>query len=334
MFGIDVNIIVFIALAAIAAGLLGYAFLYNSIEREKKTSQRMKSLQADPKVKAAKQARQVDEKTRRKMREDALKTVDSQRAAGKAATSPNLSMRLVQSGLSIGVKQFYLLSVVVGVVSAALVFLFLTQNIFIVLGAGFALGFGLPQWIVNYKRQKRFKAFIIAFPNAVDVIVRGVRSGLPLNDCLRIIANDSDEPIKSEFRKVIEATQLGISTPEAVGRLYDSIPTSETNFFAIVIAIQSQAGGNLSEALSNLSKVLRERRKMSDKIKAVSSEAKASAIIIGSLPFVVAGLVSITTPGYMDALFTTTGGKKVLLFCGLSMASGIFIMKKMINFKF
>ena len=166
------------------------------------------------------------------------------------------------------------------------------------------------------------------------MIVRGVRSGLPLNDCLRIIANDSDEPIKSEFQKVIEAGQLGISTPEAVGRLYQSVPTSETNFFAIVIAIQSQAGGNLSEALSNLSRVLRERRKMSDKIKAVSSEAKASAGIIGSLPFVVAGLVSITTPGYMDALFTTTGGNKVLLFCAASMAFGIFIMKKMINFKF
>ncbi len=334
MFGLDLNMLAFIGLAAVSAGLILYAILYTSIERDKKTSQRMKSLQADPKDKVAKQARQVDEKTRRKMREDALKTVDSQREAGKAATNPPLSMRITQAGLTITTKQFYAMSVALGVVVFVAAFLFVTPNIFIAIGAGFAAAVGVPLWVLNYIRSKRFRKFILAFPNAVDVIVRGVRSGLPLNDCLRIIANDSEEPVRGEFRKVIEATQVGINTPEAVGRLYDSIPTSETNFFAIVIAIQSQAGGNLSEALSNLSRVLRERRKMADKIQAVSSEAKWSAIIIGSLPFVVAGLVSVTTPGYMDTLFETSAGNKVLFFCGLSMAGGIFIMKKMINFKF
>ena len=334
MFGLDVNMLAFIGLAAVSAGLILYAILYTAIERDKKTSQRMKSLQTDPKTKAAKQARQVDEKTRRKMREDALKTIDSQRDAGKAATSPPLSMRITQAGLTISTKQFYAMSLGLGAAVFAFAFLLTPASLLVAGGAAFAATVGLPLWILNFIRAKRFRQFILAFPNAVDVIVRGVRSGLPLNDCLRIIANDSEEPVKSEFRKVIEATQLGINTPEAVGRLYDSIPTSETNFFAIVIAIQSQAGGNLSEALGNLSKVLRERRKMSDKIKAVSSEAKWSAIIIGSLPFVVAGLVSLTTPGYMDALFETSSGHKVLFFCALSMGGGILIMKKMINFKF
>jgi len=212
--------------------------------------------------------------------------------------------------------------------------LFTPAPIYISFGAAFAAGAGMPYWFVNYKRNKRFNAFTLIFPNAIDVIVRGIRSGLPLNDCLRIIAQDSEEPVRSEFRKLIEATQMGIPVPDACNRLYDSIPTAETNFFAIVIAIQSSAGGNLSEALQNLSKVLRERRKMADKVKAFSTEAKTSAGIIGSLPFIVGGLIHLTQPKYLLPLFSDPSGNKVLLFCALSMGFGIFVMKKMINFKF
>ena len=145
---------------------------------------------------------------------------------------------------------------------------------------------------------------------------------------------DADEPVRGEFKKMTEATQMGISVPEACDRLYESIPTPETNFFSIVIAIQSSAGGNLSEALSGLSNVLRQRRQMADKIKAFSTEAKTSAAIIGALPFVVALAVFFTTPGYLDALWETQSGKNTLLFIAGSMALGIGIMKKMINFKF
>ena len=157
MFGIDINILMFIGLAAIAAGLLLYAVLYTAIERDKKTSERMKSLQTDPKVKAAKQAKQIDEKTRRKMREEALKSVDSQRSAGKATANPGLAARLVQAGLKINTKQFYLMSAVLGLLSGFAVYTFLMQNIFVAVGAGFAPGFGLPQWIVNYKRASVFE---------------------------------------------------------------------------------------------------------------------------------------------------------------------------------
>ena len=326
-------IVVFAGLAALTVGALLYALMYNSIASDKKTSQRMNSLKVDKKTKAKVQERKLDDRQRRKQREDALKNVDSQKKAGKTAESPNMAARITQAGMTISMRQFVIFSVVAGVVFF-FVALVVIQNLFIALGIGIVGGLGLPRWYVNFKRKRRFRSFILIFPNAIDVIVRGIRSGLPLNDCLRIIANDADEPVKGEFRKLVEATQMGITVPEACERLYQSVPTSETNFFAIVIAIQSAAGGNLSEALGNLSKVLRERRKMSDKIQAVSMEAKASAGIIGSLPFVVAILVFLSTPGYLDPLFTEPGGHKVLFFCAMSMGFGILIMKKMINFKF
>lgn len=334
----DIQIIGMMVLAFIVIVTLLYALFFNKINNDKKASERIKSMQVDQKTKAKAKTsamnRRQDEKTRRKARENTLKNVEEQRAAGKKAASPSLKMRMAQAGMTMSMTQYYIMCGVIGFVVFIGVFLFTPAPIYIAAGAAFAAGGGVPYWFVNYKRKKRFNSFTLIFPNAIDVIVRGIRSGLPLNDCLRIIAADAEEPVKGEFRKLCEATQMGISVPDACGRLYDSIPTSETNFFAIVIAIQSSAGGNLSEALGNLSKVLRERRKMADKVQAFSTEAKTSAAIIGSLPFIVAGLVHLSTPKYLVPLFTTDTGNKIILFCAISMGFGIFVMKKMINFKF
>ncbi len=322
-----------IGLAVLTVGALVYALMYDSITSSKKSNDRIKSLHVDKKSKVKSQAKKVDEKHRRKARESALKNVEEQRSAGKKATSPPLRMRIAQAGMTITVRNFYIISVVLAVVG---LFASLAGGapLHIAGGICFVCGVGLPRFFVSFKRARRFKAFTLIFPNAIDVIVRGIRSGLPLNDCLRIIAMDADEPVRGEFKKMTEATQMGISVPEACDRLYESIPTPETNFFSIVIAIQSSAGGNLSEALSGLSNVLRQRRQMADKIKAFSTEAKTSAAIIGALPFVVALAVFFTTPGYLDALWETQSGKNTLLFIAGSMALGIGIMKKMINFKF
>lgn len=330
----NIQFIGMMVLAFIVIVTLLYALFFNKINNDKKASERIKSMQADPKTKAKVQNKRLDDKQRRKARENTLKNVEEQRSTGKKAASPSLQMRIVQAGLTITMPKYYIMCVVVGLLVCIGLFLFTPAPIYIALGAGFVAGGGVPYWFVNFKRKKRFNRFTLIFPNAIDVIVRGVRSGLPLNDCLRIIAQDAEEPVKSEFRKLCEATQMGITVPDACNRLYDSIPTSETNFFAIVIAIQSSAGGNLSEALSNLSKVLRERRKMADKVQAFSTEAKTSAAIIGSLPFIVAGLVHLSTPKYLLPLFTTDTGNKIILFCAISMGFGIFVMKKMINFKF
>jgi len=330
----DMQILLLTLLAAIAVAALGYGIFYTSIANEKKVDGRLKALKVDKQTKAIVQTKKMDEKQRRKQREDALKNVDAQRASGKKAANPSLSAKMVQAGMTISMKKFYVLSVLFGIFVFFVALVFTGLPMLVCLGIGFVAGFGVPRWIVSFKRARRFKQFILIFPNAIDIIVRGIKSGLPLNDCLRIIANDSEEPVKSEFRKLVEASQMGITVPEACERLYESVPTPETNFFAIVIAIQSSAGGNLSEALGNLSKVLRERRKMADKIQAFSTEAKTSAMIIGSLPFVVAGLISMTTPGYLNPLFETETGNKILIGSALAMSFGVYIMKKMINFKF
>jgi tight adherence protein B len=202
------------------------------------------------------------------------------------------------------------------------------------MGFGVAGALLLPYLYVNGKRSSRFKTFSTEFPNAVDVIVRGVKAGLPLVDCLRIISLEAQEPVRSEFRVILEDQTLGLPMDEAVQKFAERIPLPEANFFAIVISLQSRTGGSLSEALANLSKVLRERKKMKAKIKAVSSEAKASAGIIGSLPVVVAILIYLTSPEYISLLFTTSTGHLTLAASGLWMMIGILVMRKMINFDF
>ncbi len=330
----DTQFLILVALILLVVGALAYAIFYNKITAQQKTAQRMKSMRTDPKAKAKAKAGAADEKQRRKAREESLKVLESQKDEDTEVTKPPLSMRLTQAGLTFNTRTFYMISGGVGLAVLLLFAVVLRLPWYFAVGLAFVAGFGLPNWIVSYLRKRRFKKFILIFPNAIDVIVRGIKSGLPLNDCIRMIANDADEPVRGEFQKIIESTQLGMTMPEAAQRLYASIPTSETNFFAIVIAIQSTAGGNLSEALGNLSNVLRERKKMADKIQAVSAEAKASGAIIGGLPFIVAGAVALTSPGYLDPLFDTSTGNKILVVCAVLLVTGVTAMKKMINFKF
>src|SRR6201985_3060149 len=199
-------------------------------------------------------------------------------------------------------------------------------------GLSFAAGFGLPRWLLSYMKKRREKAFLRALPDAVDVIVRGIKAGLPLFESLKVVAADSPEPLRSEFAAITEPQASAMPLGEACGRLFDRMPVPEANFFGIVIAIQQKSGGNLSEALGNLSKVLRDRKKMAEQIQAMSMEAKASAAIIGSLPVVVMILVYITTPDYIALLWTHPTGQVMLVGCACWMSIGIMVMKKMINF--
>lgn len=336
MFGVDINIIAFIALVALSIGGVGYALMYNRIASQNTTSRRVKSIRNTTRTSAAvsKTVRQrADASARRKNVEETLKTVESQKNKVKNANKPSLDMKIAQAGLSISVRNFYIYSIALGSFAAIGVILTGITPI-AALGAFAVLGFAFPQWIINFLRKRRLNKFLLEFPNAVDIIVRGVRSGLPLNDCLRIISREAQEPVRSEFVKIVEAQKLGLSIPESVERLAKNVPLSETSFFSIVISIQSKAGGNLAEALGNLSKVLRDRKSMKAKIIAMSMEAKASGIIIGALPIIVGGLVYITSPGYLVPLFTEETGQITMLFSAFWMGLGIFIMKKMINFDF
>jgi tight adherence protein B len=194
--------------------------------------------------------------------------------------------------------------------------------------------FGLPYWLLNKITKRRQSKFLDEFANAIDVIVRGVKSGLPLNECLAIISRESPSPIREEFIDIVEQQRVGIPLNECFERMMTRMPLPEVKFFGIVIGIQQQAGGNLSEALSNLSGVLRDRKRLQARVSALSAEAKTSAIVLGSLPPLVGTMVYITTPKYIGLLGTTKVGLFLLGCAGIWMLFGIFVMRKMINFKY
>ena len=342
MFGIDQTALIIMAGAMVAVGGLAYVFLFKKIDTEKRTGNRLDAIAggaatARREGKTArrndKAAKKMTEAARRKQREEALSALSDQRSSAAQAKNPPLKVRLRQAGMSITPRNFLVVSAVLGALGLAGGFA-LGMTWYYPPAFAFILGFGLPNFVVNRKRKKRITAFLKEFAGSIDVIVRGIRSGLPLNDCVRIIANDAQEPVKSEFARVVESQQLGLTMSEACQRLAERVPCPETNFFAIVINIQSQAGGNLGEALSNLSGVLRARSKMKDKIAALAMEAKASAYIIAALPVVVALLVYISSPKYLVPLYAHETGQSVLVFCALMMFVGTMVMKKMINFDF
>jgi tight adherence protein B len=315
-------------LVAFAIGGVAWVFLYPFLSGERKTQQRMASV-ARPVSTTARPTRAA-QKPRREQIEGTLKGMEERQR--KAARAP-LSVRISQAGLSWSKRQFYLISAACGIV-AFLIGILTGVGLIPCTAFAFAAGFGLPRWLLKFLKKRRETKFLDALPDAVDVIVRGIKAGLPLLDSLKLIASESPEPIRSEFRAIIETQTIGIPLGEACLKLYERIPVPEANFFGIVVSIQQRAGGNLSEALGNLSRVLRDRKKMKAKIKAMSMEAKASATIIGALPIAVMILVYITSPQYISLLWTEPLGRMMLLGSVIWMSMGIMVMRKMINFDF
>ena len=336
MFGIDTTILLFVLLAGVSAGAVAYALMFRRISDEAnidKRLQNVKRAETDRMAVVASRDRMQEAAKRRKTVQDSLKDLENrQKAKDKNVKKPPLKQQLRQAGMTVTIERFYLYSAISGLVLTALAFLG-GAPLWILPGTLLAGALGLPRWFVSFKRGRRVKAFLNEFPNALDVIVRAVKSGLPLNDGIRLIANEAQEPVRTEFRRIVEAQQLGLSIPEATLRMPETMPCPEAGFFGIVIQIQSQAGGNLSEAIGNLSRVLRDRKKMKAKVQALSMEAKASAAIIGALPFIVAFLVYLSSPNYIMPLFTTSSGHMIIGFSLVWMSIGIFVMRKMMNFE-
>jgi len=334
MFGVDINIVAIFALAALSTAGLAYGVLFSRIEAQKKTESRVRRVQSaetdQGKAKAARDRMQELSK-RRKSVQDSLKDLEKKQREQTKRVATTMKARLSQAGLSLTVTKFYIFSAIFGLFTFVLT-LVAGAGLLVSLGAAFIVAAGLPRWLVGFLVKRRLNKFLEEFPNSLDVMVRSIKSGLPLTDALRLIAAEGQEPVRSEFRRIVEAQQVGLSVPEACARMFTNIPLQEVNFFSIVIAIQSQAGGNLSEALGNLSRVLRERRKMRAKVNALSMEAKASAAIIGALPFLVAFLVYLTSPEYIMILFQDPRGHLILGISGIWMSIGILVMRNMINF--
>ncbi len=314
--------------------VVGVGFAFAGVQpSQAKTNKRVQAIAGavttrEGRARAARNAANTPE-ARRKQIVKSLK--DQDRQAKKAQLT--LANKLQQAGLSITPPIYYAACGVVGVV-VMLAVVFLRQPIWAAPILGAAMGVGLPLWTVGFLAKARIKKFTEAFSDAMDIIVRGIKSGLPVHDCLKIIGRETPEPLAGEFRRLMEAIGMGVTFDQALEKMYARTPTAELRFFAIVMNVQQKTGGNLAEALGNLSAVLRARKLMREKIKALSSEATASAFIIGCLPPGVVTMISITQPHYMYPMFHDHRGQLMLL-GGISwMSFGIWVMRRMINFKF
>jgi tight adherence protein B len=320
--------IVLALLAVVAVGAAGFA-LVPSLMGSGRAEKRIKALQGDVQLN---RRLNNDERTRDTRRKEIQQTLRQQTdALEKKKKQIPLQARIYQAGMKLKPAAFIRNSVILGALLFVVTFVMQVELLYCLVFA-LAGGYLLPRMYLNRRRKKYQNAFLEELPNAVEAIVRGVKSGLPLNDSMRLVAREAKEPIKSDFQRVLDQQSMGKSIHEAVLSLYERVPLSEVNFFVVVIGVQSQSGGNLSEALGNLARVLRNRKKMKMKVKAMSSEAKASAGIIGSLPIIVAILVSLTTPSYLLPLIETDIGKICLGIAALLMFMGGFIMNRMVQF--
>ena len=310
-------------LFAVGIGGVAYAFLGANDSVQK----RIAAL-ADPKKVVVGKADAAQQ--RRRNVQELLNDLEKQQAEQHQRMT--LRRRIEQAGLQITTRSYWMLCGIAALVTCA-IGLLLGQSLLATVMASFVMGLGVPRWVLSFLRARRLKQFTNEFANAIDVIVRSIKSGLPTNEALKIVAREAPAPVGPEFSTLVEGMKIGVTLEQGLKRMLERMPTSEVSFFAIVMTIQSKSGGNLSEALTNLAGVLRDRKRLQGKIKAMSSEAKASAMIIGSLPPVVMGLVYWTTPDYIQALFTERLGNLMLAGCVVWMSVGIFVMSKMISFK-
>jgi tight adherence protein B len=310
-----------IGVAVIILGYLGWSMVH-SARRQKRIETLVGSRQ-----KKVDTALDREERDRRKAIERKLKDIEQRRAGRKSKLTDTLAM----AGWDISVMQFVVLSVVLAALFGV-VGLTMVSPGFAIIGASFG-GFALPRFVIKFRTKRRIKKFTSLFADAIDIITRGVRSGLPLGECLAIIGREVPDPVGAEFRLLTESMRLGMTMDDALKRMSVRVPIAEVRFFAIVIAIQQQTGGNLADTLQKLSDVLRGRKRLRDKIIAMSQEAKTSAAIIGSLPICVAGILALVAPDYIGTLFQSTTGHWLLVGCGFVMGLGIMIMRAMINFE-
>ncbi|NNE58005.1 MAG: type II secretion system F family protein [Hellea sp.] len=323
-----------IALAGAGFVILLFLFLLtggqNSAEKRVKTLSQ--SMGGGQNKKAMLGFMKVDDPgQRRRQIEDSLSKIEEDQK-NKKKQRKSLKAKIVQADWSITAQRYSVIWLSVGIIAGAGLYIAF-KNYYIAGGVAVVLGLGIPRMYINWVIKRRQKKFTNSFADAMDIIVRGVRTGLPLGDCLKIIAHESPQPVAGEFLRVVEGEAVGVPIEVCLERMFERMPVPEVNFFATVLNIQKTTGGNLGESLSNLSGVLRGRKLLREKIKALSAEAKTSAMIIGALPIIVMVLVTIVSPDYMADLYYTDTGQRNLVIGAAMMVCGILVMRKMINFK-
>jgi len=244
-----------------------------------------------------------------------------------------LRLRISRAGMSIAISVYFLASVLVAVL--AFVAARTGFEMPIVVSALFAIvcGLGLPHFYIGTRIRKRQTRFIDFFPEAIDLMVRGIKAGLPIGESMKTAAEETPNPVGEELKRVVDGVRIGRKLDEVLWETSKRLDLQEFKFFTIALSIQSETGGNLAETLMNLSDVLRGRRQLKRKVKALSSEAKASAYIIGSLPFIMTALIYVVNPEYITGLFLDPRGKVMIGF-GLGMiGAGVMVMYKMVKFE-
>ncbi len=334
-FGDGISEIALMVMVALAVGGMALAVIYPMISTST-SDKRVSAITSGKKEERASfRARfQEDSKdTRRRQIQDSLnKQLNDEESLRKKKKRLTLRALISQAGLDMSVRAFWVISVVSGIMLLG-VPLFLGVNVIVAGLMGFVGFLGLPRWFLGFLRNRRQNRFLTDFADAIDVMVRGLKAGLPVSEAMKIIASESGPPVGPEFLEVVDGQKIGISLDQGIERMFERMPLSEVNFLGIVMAIQAKTGGNLSEALGNLSKVLRERKKMKAKIRSVSQEAKSSAAIIGSLPFIITGALLILNPNYLNPMFNTSLGNMLIVGSGMWMGLGVLVMRKMINFQ-
>lgn len=268
---------------------------------------------------------------RRRQIEESLGKLEEAKKT-KKKKEKSLKARLIQADWKTKPPMFMAVSAGLAIVAGGLPFA-LGANWRLCLGLALVLGLGLPRFVLNFSIKRRQKKFIENFADAMEIIVRGVRTGLPLGDCLKIIAHEAPEPVRSEFQLLVEGESVGVPIDVCLERMHERMPLNEVSFFSTVLSIQRSTGGNLGESLGNLAAVLRGRKILRQKIKALSAEAKMSAMIIGALPVVVMVIITLAAPDYMHELYYTSTGHRNLMIGAGMMFMGTMVMRKMINFK-
>lgn len=260
-----------------------------------------------------------------------LKEAQDQEKEGKK--KDNLTSNLRQAGLEITPGQFWIYSAICSFLFLVLAKFAFGGGIVMILAMGIIGFFGIPRMVLNKLIARRQKKFLEDFPDVLESMVRLLKSGMPVTEAIAMAGREYEGPVGDEMTRMYEAQKIGVSLPEAALEASKRMPLTEMQMFATGISIQVQTGASLSDVLLNLSNVIRSRFKLKRKVKALSSEAKSSAMIIGSLPFLIGGGLYLIRPDYIGVLFTTTTGKVVMVGAAVWMAIGIFVMKIMINFK-
>lgn len=244
-----------------------------------------------------------------------------------------LRQRLARTGRRVSLGAYAASGVALAVVTASVLVLIARLPMPLSVAVGVLIGVAGPHLTVNIMIRRRLDRFVALFPDAIDLIVRGVKSGLPVIESIASVGREMADPVGTEFRRIADSIRFGQTLEDAMWETAGRIDTPEFRFFVISLAVQRETGGNLAETLGNLSDILRRRRQMRLKIKAMSSEARASAMILGSLPFVLFGIIFLVNPGYASVLFTDPRGR-IALIAGLGiMGIGILIMRKMVRFE-